>query len=67
MGNSDFKYFKDFVTVAEAAKICGLSKAGIEQAVRRGALQKYRLHGKRVFLLKTDVEAFNTPQPVAQL
>jgi excisionase family DNA binding protein len=52
----------DFVTVAEAAELRGVSRAAIHELVQRGRLRSERMLG-RVLLYRNEIEAFEKDKP----
>lgn len=52
----------EFVTVAEAAELRGVSRAAIHELVQRGRLRSERMLG-RVLLYKSEVESFEKDRP----
>jgi excisionase family DNA binding protein len=52
----------EFVTVAEAAELRGVSRAAIHELVQRGRLRSERMLG-RVLLYRSEVEAFVKEKP----
>lgn len=52
----------EFVTVAEAADLRGVSRAAIHELVQRGRLRSERMLG-RVLLYKSEVESFEKGKP----
>ena len=66
MANSSKKLQKrplgDFVTVTEAAKLRGVSRAAIHALIQRGRLRSENVLG-RVLLYKSEVLAFEKNKP----
>ena len=52
----------ELVTVTEAAKLRGVSRAAIHELVQRGRLRSERMFG-RVLLYRNEVEAFEKDKP----
>lgn len=52
---------KDLISQAEAAEIRGVSRASINELVKRGRLRSVEIGGK-TFLYRSEVESFE-PQP----
>jgi excisionase family DNA binding protein len=53
-----FQISKDYVTVTEAARLKGVSRAAIYQAIREGRLRHHRISGATTVLARKDVDAF---------
>ncbi len=52
----------EFLTVAEAAELRGVSRAAIHELVQRGRLRSERMLG-RVLLYKSEVVSFEKGKP----
>jgi excisionase family DNA binding protein len=52
----------DFITVTEAAKLRGVSRAAIHELVQRGRLRCEKMFG-RVLLYRNEVESFEKDKP----
>lgn len=48
----------DYMTVTEAARLKGVSRAAIYQAIREGRLPHHRISGVTTVLARKDVEAY---------
>lgn len=66
MGKKDEKSgmvdMSDLVTVTEAAKLRGVSRAAIHELVQRGRLRAERRFG-RVLLYRSEIESFEKEKP----
>ena len=51
------------VTVSEAAKILGLSRAGCYEAVRTGSIPSLRLSKRRIVIAKVVIERLLSGEP----
>ena len=52
----------DLITMTEAAKLRGVSRAAIHELVQRGRLRSEQMFG-RVLLYRSEVEAFEKSKP----
>ena len=52
----------DLITLTEAAKLRGVSRAAIHELVQRGRLKSEKMFG-RVLLYRSEVEAFERDKP----
>lgn len=52
----------DLITVTEAAKLRGVSRAAIHELVQRGRLRSIKMFG-RVLLYQSEVESFEKEKP----
>ncbi len=59
---SNVKDIGDLITVTEAARLRGVSRAAMYELVQRGRLKSEKMFG-RVLLYRSDVEAFEKGKP----
>lgn len=52
----------DLITVTEAARLRGVSRAAIHELVQRGRLKSEKMFG-RILLYRSEVEAFEKEKP----
>lgn len=52
----------DLITIAEAARLRGVSRSAISELVRRGRLRSLEMFG-RVLVYKSEVESFQKQKP----
>lgn len=52
----------DLITIAEAARLRGVSRSAISELVRRGRLRSIEMFG-RVLVYRSEVESFQKQKP----
>lgn len=52
----------DLITIAEAARLRGVSRSAISELVRRGRLRSVEMFG-RVLIYRSEVEGFQKQKP----